>query len=297
VDKFFSIKVFQQIVSCGSFVLASEKLGISKAMTSNYLKHLENDLGVRLINRTSRRISLTNEGRIYYESCLGIINDLEETELSLKSSTVSPKGLLKVAIPIWFQFQYFTDGIKKYLEQNPRVTIDLSLNDRIVDLVEEGIDIALRATSEPHSHLIARRICKINFFLVGSKNYFQNQTKPKTPEDLSGQKFISHSAIKMKNGIPFIKSGGEIKNVEIPLIVSTNSTNMMAKLAVSGVGLALLPEFLINDPYFKKDLEIILPEYPIKMDIHLFSVYSSKRFLSPKVRTFIDFMVDWFKNL
>ncbi|RZK16478.1 MAG: LysR family transcriptional regulator [Flavobacterium sp.] len=127
MDKLLSMKVFKEIIETGSFVAASEKLDISKAMTSNYIKYLEDDLGVRLLNRTSRRISLTNEGKIYYERCREILNEVEETEASLKSSRLIPTGVLKVAVPTWFQFKHFTQGIRKYLEKYPGVTIDFSL--------------------------------------------------------------------------------------------------------------------------------------------------------------------------
>lgn len=295
MDTLFSMKVFQQIAELGSFIAASEKLDISKAMTSKHIKHLEEHLGVRLINRTSRRISLTNEGKIYFERCNEIINDLEETEASLKSSNASPKGVLKVAVPNWFQFRHFTNGVKKYQEKYPDVMIDFSLNDRMVDLVEEGIDIALRVTNEPHSNLIARRICKVNFFITGNKTYLDKYGRPKNPYDLKEHKYISQTSTKMKNSLPLIYENKEI-SIEMKQIISTNSTALIAQMAASGVGLGLLPEYLISEEPLKNELEIVLPEYTINMNVYLFAVYSSRKFLSPKVRTFIDFMAQWFKN-
>ncbi|MFN4151536.1 MAG: LysR family transcriptional regulator, partial [Candidatus Sericytochromatia bacterium] len=147
MDKLFSCKVFIEIVENNSFVKASEKLNISTAMTSKYLQFLEENLQLRLLNRTNKKISLTEEGKIYFERCKDLINDFEETELSLKGSKSNPKGVLKVALPNWFQFGYFTEGVAKYLEKYPDVIIEFSLNDMIIDLVEEGIDIALRVTS------------------------------------------------------------------------------------------------------------------------------------------------------
>lgn len=294
MDKFISMKVFREIIETGSFVSASEKLDLSKAMTSNYLKALEEELGVRLINRTSRKISLTEEGKSYYEHCKDILDNLEEVESSLKSSQASPKGLLRVAIPNWFHFSYFNLGIAKYLEKYPEVILDLSLNDRVVDLVEEGIDIALRVTKEPHSTLIARRICEVKFFIVGSKKYFEKYDKPKRPIDLEKHKFISQNNTKIKKLA--IKDGEEILNININNIHSTNSTTMCAQMATTGIGITGLPEFMINEEPYKSNLEIILEEYPLEFKVYLFAVYSNRRYLLPKVRTFIDFMVNWFKN-
>lgn len=295
MDKFSTMKVFQQIIDTGSFIAASEKLGISKAMTSTHIRNLEDELGVRLINRTSRKISLTNEGRIYYERCNEILKELEETEASLKSSTARPKGLLRVAIPNWFQFKNFTEAIKKYREKYPEVEIDFSLNDRIVDLVEEGIDLALRVTSEPHSNLIARRIIPIKFCIAGSKEYLDKYGWPKKPEDLTKYEWVQTSHIRLKNGIP-LKDGDKIVYLDLKQVITANSTIMISTLGASGAGLVILPELLVKDEIVKNCLEIILPEYPVVIENYLYAVYSSRRYLSPKVRTFIDFMVEWFKK-
>lgn len=295
MDKFFMMKVFHQIIDTGSFIAASEKLGISKAMTSTHIKNLEDDLSVRLINRSSRKISLTNEGRIYYERCKEILKELEETESSLKSSIVNPKGLLRVAIPSWFQFKNFTQAIKKYHEKYPEVEIEFSLNDRIVDLVEEGIDLALRVTPEPHSNLIARRIIPIKFCIVGSKEYLDKYGRPNNLEDLKKYEWVQTSHIKVKNGIPF-QDGDKTVYLDLKQIITANSTIMIATLAASGVGLVILPELLIKDEIVSNCFEQVLPEYSINIENYLYAVYSSRRYLSPKVRTFIDFMVEWFKN-
>jgi DNA-binding transcriptional LysR family regulator len=295
MDKFATMKVFQQIIDTGSFIAASEKLGISKAMTSTHIRNLEDELGVRLINRTSRKISLTNEGRIYYERCREILKEVEETEASLKSSTANPKGLLRVAIPNWFQFKSFTEAIKKYREKYPEVEIDFSLNDRIVDLVEEGIDLALRVTAEPHSNLIARRIIPVSFCIAGSKEYFDKNGRPEKPEDLAKYEWVQTSHIRIKGGIP-LKDGDKIVHVEMKQVITANSTIMVATLGASGAGLIILPELLVRDEIIKDCLEVVLPEYPVMVENYLFAVYSSRRYLSPKVRTFIDFMVDWFKK-
>jgi DNA-binding transcriptional LysR family regulator len=295
MDTLFSMKVFRQVVEMKSFVSASDKLDISTAMTSKHVKHLEEYLGVRLLNRTSRNLSLTDEGKIYYDSCAEILNELEEAESALKCSSVIPRGVLKVAAPVWFNISNFTDGISQYCEKYPEVIIDFILNDRMVDLVEEGIDIALRVTSEPHSTLIARRISQINFNIVGSPKYLAKHGRPSRPEDLLNHKFIVNNSTKQKNNLYF-KCGEEQRHIEVKSVLNTNNTTLISQAAASGIGLAFLPAVLIKDEALVNKLEIVLPELSFP-PVYLYAVYSSRRFLSPRVRTFIDFMVDWFKKI
>lgn len=294
MDILLSMKIFRKVVELNSFVGASEKLDISTAMTSKYIKNLEDHLGVRLLNRTSRRLSLTNEGKIYYDSCTEILNDLEEVESAIKCASVVPTGILKVAVPAWFNFNYFTEGITAYCKKYPEVLLEISLNDRLIDLVEEGIDVALRVTYEPNSNLIARRICNVNFFITGSEKYLETYGTPKSISDFEKHKFINSNHSKQRNSLFYIENE-IIKQIDVKPAMITNNTTLILKSALSGLGLAFLPEYLVNECESigsATKLKIVLPE--LKFPQHyLFAVYSSRRFLSPKVRTFIDFMVEW----
>jgi DNA-binding transcriptional LysR family regulator len=191
--------------------------------------------------------------------------------------------------------EYVKLAIKKYLEKYPEVEIEFALNDRLVDLVEEGIDIALRVTGEPHSNLIARRIIPVKFCFVGTKEYFDTFGRPEIPADLLKYKFIHPSHIRLKSGIP-IREGDKIIHLDLKNIIYGNSTTLVANLAAAGIGMAILPELLVNDAQFKSNYEVVLTDYPVEIENYLYAVYSSRRYLSPKVRTFIDFMVEWFKK-
>lgn len=296
MDTLYSMRVFKQVIDMNSFVGASEKLDISTSVTSKHIKYLEEYLDVRLINRTSRRLSLTPEGKIFYDSCVEILNGFDETEASLKSKKVIPKGLLKVATPVWFINSNFTDAIASYLKKYPEVIVEVSLNDRIVDLVEDGIDVALRITNEPHSTLIARRICEIKFALVGSKEYLKTNGIPKHPSDLGKHKFIVINNTGLKTNFVF-KINDKVEQVEVIPTLTCNNTSFAAQASASGIGLALLPELLIRESSTKSELKILLSDYAVPNLYFLYAVYSTKRFLSPKVRTFIDFMVEWYKKL
>jgi DNA-binding transcriptional LysR family regulator len=294
MDLFFSIKIFQKVVDLNSFSQAAERLNMSTAMTSKYIKSLEEHLGVRLLNRTSRKISLTNEGRIYYERCSEILNDLEDVESALKCTSVIPSGLLRITVPSWFGFKKFTEGISKYSEKYPNVTIELFLNDRIYDLVEENIDVALRVVSDPNSNLIAKRICEVKFFIVASKEYLDKYGRLENINEIKKHKFITLNHVKQKNLLTY-KEKNQIKAIDLKSSLITDNTSFSLESAISGMGLAFIPEYLITQELLDTKLEIVLPE-TILSEHYLFAVYSSKRFLSPKVRTFIDFMSDWLKD-
>lgn len=295
MDTLFSMRVFKQVIDQNSFVAASEKLDISTSVTSKHIKHLEEYFCVRLINRTSRRLSITPEGKIFYDSCSQILSEFDEAESALKSKSVTPRGLLKIAVPGWFINSDFTDAIADYLKKYPDVLVEVSLNDRIVDLVEEGIDIALRVTKEPHSTLIARRICEIKFALVGSSEYLKKNGYPKKISDLKDHKFVVINHTGVKNNFIF-NVNNKIESVSVEPHLVCNSTSFAAYAASSGIGITFLPELLINEDPFKSKLEKILDDYSVTDLYFLYAVYSTRRFLSPKVRTFIDFIVDWYKK-
>ncbi len=294
MDTLFSMRVFKQVIDLNSFVAASEKMDISTSVTSKHIKHLEEYLNVKLINRTSRKLSLTPEGKIFYDSCQEILSDFDQVEASLKCKATVPQGLLKVAAPGWFINSGFTNAISTYLKKYPDVLLEVSLNDRIIDLVEEGIDIALRITNEPHSTLIARRICEIKFTLVGSKEYLKINGRPKSLSDLEKHKFITTNHISLRNKLAF-KRNNEIEQIEVKPTLTCNNTAFVAQAVTSGIGLSLLPEMLVNENIATSELEVLLPEFSIPNPYYLYTVYSTRRFLSPKVRTFIDFMVEWYK--
>lgn len=292
MNTLFGMKVFQYVVELQSFVSASQKLDISPPMITKYIKSLEEHLEVRLLNRTSRRISLTNEGKIYYDSCVEILNEIDQVESALKCRSVIPQGVLKIAVPSWFYFEKFNDSIKEYSNKYPEVSIELYSSDRIIDLVETGIDLALRVTEQPYSSLIAKKINKVNFFIVGSEEYFKTHKKPQNISDLENHTFIVTNNIKENNYINYIENG-ETKKVKIKNKYLTNNTMMAANFSNSGLGLTLLPEYIIKEKYFS-NLKMVLPNLHLS-NKYLFTVYSSRKFLSPKVRTFIDFITLKFK--
>ncbi len=294
MDTLLSMKVFRQVVESGSFVAATERLNLSTAMTSKHVMNLERNLGARLLNRTSRHLSLTEVGMVYYEQCQEILDRLEVVEAAVSRSTVAARGILKIAAPVWFANPLFTKALAEYHSHYPDVLLDLNLNDRIVDLVEEGFDLALRVTSDPDCSLLARRICLIQFRLVGSPKYLLNNGYPKTPSELSKHMLLTYTYSRFGDGVFFDgPNGGE--TVKLTASMRSNNTSMLYQAALASMGLAFLPEWLIEEDLTSRRLEVLKPD--LTFPTFLNAVYTSQRYLSPKVKTFVDFLSDHFSGI
>src|SRR5215510_14807137 len=202
MDTLTGIKVFRQVVESGSFVAAAERLEVSTAQVSKHVMHIEKRLGVRLLNRNSRTLSLTEPGRVYFERCKTILDDLEQTELELGSLNAAPRGTLRITVPSWFAGQRaFTKSLAEYCRRYPEIVLDLSFEDRIVDLVEEGYDLALRVTGRVGTRLagpkdfpaglVARRVHAWPWLITASRKYLEQHGTPRRPEDLVGHRWVT----------------------------------------------------------------------------------------------------------
>jgi len=294
MDKFFSMKVFRQVVESGSFVAAAERLDLSTAMTSKHVMNLERNLGVRLLNRTSKHMSLTEIGTVYYEQCQEILDRLEVLEAAVRRSAVTVRGVLKITAPVWFANPIFTKALAEYRSRYPDVLLELNLNDRIVDLVEEGFDLALRVTSNPSSSLLARRICPIQFKLVGSPNYFLKHGYPTNNNELSNHLLLTYSYSPFDDGVLVLDDSNGREKIKMTTSMRSNNTSILYQAALAGIGLTFLPEWLIEEDLSSGRLEMLKPESTFRN--FLDAVYTSRRYLSPKVTTFVDFLSDHFSG-
>ncbi len=289
VDTLTSIRVFRQVVESGSFVGASERLDISTAMVSKHVMHIEERLGMRLLNRNSRTLSLTEPGKIYFQRCKTILEDLEETELELGALGSAPRGTLRVSCPSWSPGQRLANYFAEYRRRCPDVILDVSFDDRMVDLVEEGYDVAIRVASSDSlsPSLIARPVRPVPFFLAASAEYIRLRGLPKSPAELSRHDFV---AVGTSSSLQFIGPNG---NLEVPVrtVLRYRSAFGIAHAVASGIGLAPLPAFLLEDPVFKGRLTPVLTDYPLSQSM-VYLVYVSRKYLPLKIRTFLDFMVE-----
>jgi DNA-binding transcriptional LysR family regulator len=289
MDTLLSMKVFRQIVESGTFVAAAERFSLSTAMTSKHLMHLEKHLGTRLLNRSSRSLSLTESGKLFFERCKGILEDVQEAELVVGSISGVPRGTLRVSAPSWGATRGMVDMIAAYRQRYPEVVVDYSFEDRFVDLVEEGYDLAIRATTDqPPAGLIARPLRPMPFVIAASEEYLNRCGAPQSPEDLA-----QHDCIMVGNGQSWHLTGPN-GNIEIParVVLRFGSMSVAVVHAVcAGIGLAPLPRMMFEDPMFKDALHPVLVTHPLRHP-HLYALYVSRKHLPLKIRTFLDHLIE-----
>ncbi len=290
VDTLTSIKVFRQVVESGSFVAAAERLDLSTAMVSKHVMHAEKRVGVRLLNRNSRTLSLTEPGRVYFERCKTILEDLEATELELGSLGAAPRGTLRITCPSWFDGQRVADLLAEFRRRCPEIVLDVSFEDRLVDLVEEGCDVAMRLTARPDSlpaALIARPVRSVQSYVGGSREYLKRKGTPKVPEDLA-----DHDCVAVGSTDTWILNGPKGKVEVAPrVVIRYRSMSGVANAVAAGIGLGPVPTIFFEDPAFKDILMPVMTEYPFR-EPTLYLIYVSRKYLPLKIRAFIDFILE-----
>ena len=295
VDTLTSIKVFRQVVECGSFAAAADRLDFSPAMVSKHVMHVEKRLGVRLLNRNSRTLSLTDPGKVYFERCKTILDDLEETELELGAQGNAPRGTLRVTCPGWLGTQRGAEMLALFRGRYPEILLDVSYEDRYVDLVEDGYDLALRVTGSPESlgaGLIARPLAQIPWRVTGSRQYLKRKGTPRSPGDLA-----NHDCLACANVSSWVLDGPDGKSeVPVPGVMRCRTVNGLVHAVAAGIGLAPLPANFLDEPAFKDVLVPVLSEYAFR-ETTIYLVYVSRRYVPLKLRAFIDFLLEQFPAL
>ena len=294
MDTLLSMKVFRQVVESGSFVGAAERLSLSTAMTSKHLMYLEKHLGSRLLNRSSRRLSLTESGKLFFERCKVILEEVEEAELAVGSVSGVPRGTLRVTAPSWFATRRMVDMIAAYRQRCPEVVVDLSFEDRFVDLIEEGYDLALRATGdEPPAGLIARPLRPMPFIIAASHEYLKRCGSPQSPADLA-----QHDSIMIGNVQSWLLTGSS-GDIEVParaVLRFESMTVAVAHAVAAGIGLASLPGQMFEESAFTDVLCPVLSEHPLRQP-HLYAIYVGRKHPPLKLRTFVDHLIEWTRIL
>jgi DNA-binding transcriptional LysR family regulator len=287
VDTLTSIRVFRQVVESGSFVAAADRMDLSTAMVSKHVAYVEKRLGVRLLNRNSRTLSLTEPGSVYFERCKTILDDLEATELELGSLGTVPRGTVRLTCPSWFARQVLADNLAEFRRRYPEIVIDVSFEDRLVDLVEEGYDLALRVTREGSlpAGLIARPLRPVRFHIAASREYLKLHGAPKSPEELARHDFVAIGNI---DSLPLTGAKGTI-DVPLRIVLRYRSLGGVANAVAAGIGLAPLPDILFEEPMFKGVLTPVLTDYRVQ-EATVYAVYISRRYLPLKIRALIDFL-------
>ena len=289
MDMLMSIKTFRQVIESGSFVAAAERLDMSTASVSKHVMHIEKRLGVRLLNRNARRLSLTVPGAVYFERCKTLLDGLHETEAELGSLSTEPRGTLRISAPTWFA-ERLTDTLAGFRQSCPQIVVDIAFEDRICDLVEEGYDLALRATAGAlPMGLVARRLQSLKFLIGASREYLKRHRAPSCPEDLA-----SHDCVAVGNMDSWTFMGPRGK-VEVPaqVVLRYRTMSGVVNAVAAGIGLAPVPSALFEAPAFKEILTPVLTQYPLQ-EMTLYLVHPGRKHLPLKIRTFIDYFLNSF---
>ena len=294
MDTLASMQVFRAVAEQRSFAAASRRLDLSPAMVSKHVMNLEQRLGTRLLNRTSRHVSLTEAGALYLEQTRQMLDALEEVESAITKARVIPRGTLRISAPIWVANPMFVAVLADYRTHYPEVSLELDLSGRIINLVEEGFDLALRASDSPGDQLIARPLAKVPFYLVAAPSYLSTAGTPKKIGDLADHAMLWYALA--PNDTQWAGATGAEAATVKPVVRSVNES-LLHLAALQGMGIGMLPVWMIEEDLRAGRLVRVLAEQG-RRDVTLYGVYPSRKYLSPKVRTFLDFLVDdlRFKN-
>lgn len=292
MDQLTAMRIFTRVVETGSFSAVAKELGIGQSTVSKRLAALEVKLGTRLLARTSRKLSLTEVGSDYYERCLPILMELDEAEASVSSMMSNPKGVLRVNVPVSFGQRHVIPRMPEFLQACPKVKLDIMLMDRQVDLIAEGIDVAVRIGILDDSSLVATHLGDSPRLLVASKSYLDKHGRPNHPQELKNFDCLVYSLLSTGNIWHFQRQGKKF-TVPVKGNFQANNSDAVREMALAGTGIMALPKWM-SHPYIQNgELDIILQEYTLQ-GFPIQAVYPHNRYVPSKVRSFVNFLQQTF---
>lgn len=292
MDKLQAMQLFVRVVDSGSYTAAADQMEISRALASKLVQSLEEQLGVRLLHRTTRKLSLTEAGERYYQRVAEILSNLSEAEAVASELQADPRGRLRVSAPMSFAIHHLGSAIAEFQQRHPRIELELNLNDRQVDLVEEGFDMAVRIAKLADSSLVARRIAPCRMLLVASPAYLARAGAPQQPQDLAAHNYLSYTLAARRDEIVLVR-GNERHTVNLSGTLRVNNGDVIASAAVAGLGICISPSFLVWQRMRRGELVPVLPQWQIP-EIAVHAVYPAGRTVPAKTRSLIDFLVERF---
>jgi DNA-binding transcriptional LysR family regulator len=294
MDTFDKLRSFAAVVEADSFTAAADRLSLTPQLVSKYVKSLENDLGARLLNRTTRRVALTDTGRAFHPRCLRLIEDYEEMRSVVGAIQAQPKGHLVIAGPMTFGELYLVEALRDFTAAYSEVTVELKLTDRFVNLIDENVDLAIRIGQLEDSNLIARKLGAAPIVCCAAPSYLAHAGAPSSPSNLHEHECIIDTNFRNSERWRF-REGEETYFVPVRSQFRVNSAIAVQKLVVSGAGIALCPEYVVRDDLRSGRLTELFSG-KLDYDLNIFAVYLENRHLSAKVRSFIDFMSARYKS-
>jgi DNA-binding transcriptional LysR family regulator len=293
MDRFEEMQAFAAVVDAGSFVRAAEALQVSKTAVSRWVGDLEARLGVRLLHRTTRKLSLTVEGEVFHARCKELLAGVEEAEAEVTARGDEAIGLLRLNVPVSFGLMHLAPLWPAFLQQHPNVTLDVTLADRIVDLVEEGFDLAVRIAQLPSSSLVSRKLTATRMVLCASPEYLRRQGTPAHPSEIARHAVFTYTLLAMGEQWAFEGPEGPV-SVKVTPRMRSNSGDTCCAAALQHQGIVLQPSFMVGTHLRAGALVEVLPQYR-SIELGVYAVYASRKHVMPKVRVLIDFLVEAFR--
>jgi DNA-binding transcriptional LysR family regulator len=293
MDTIDGMRTFVAVISEGSFSAAAGRLDMSPQLVSKYVGQLEARLGARLLNRSTRRLSITEAGQAYYERCRYILDEIDEMENAVGEATLKAQGLLRINAPMSFGALHLAKAIADYQRVQPHVSVNLTLDDRTVDIVSEGYDMAIRIGRLSESSLIARKLAPVKLVVCAAPGYFRERGTPTSPEDLKSHECLAYAYYSENDRWRFKAKDGTQHEVRIKGRFSANNGDALRQAAIAGTGLVLQPTFIVGKDIHDNRLQPVLDDYEVEQ-LAVYAVYPHRQYLSGKVRTFVDFLADYF---
>ena len=289
MDRLSGLNAFVRTADLGSFAAAGRVLGLSASAVGKAVSNLERQLGVRLLQRSTRSIRLTEEGRLFHERCRRVLDDLDDAQASLAQAVAVPRGRLRVSVPI-VSYHFLLPVVPEFVERYPEVELDIDFNDRIVDMIEEGVDVAIRSGDLPDSRLMSRTLRPFQMLICAAPSYLERHGVPDSPRALN-----EHSAVRFRfpnsgklQDWPLTLPDGELE-LRMRMAFSCNNMEAVRGATVAALGIGCMPDFLVRSSLAEGRLQTVLDDF-IDEPGHFHVLWPSSRHLSPKVRVFVDFL-------
>ncbi|MBK8161470.1 MAG: LysR family transcriptional regulator [Rhodospirillaceae bacterium] len=295
MDRLRAFEVFATVVAKGSFTKAADALDTSPANVTRYVNELEAHLGTRLLNRTSRKISLTESGRALHERCTGILDDVAEAEALASATALRPRGRLRINAPVSFGIRYLSALWPDFMRRYPEIELDIDLIDRVVDMVEEGYDLVVRVSPQGSTAHVARKLATSRNIVCAAPAYLKRHGTPRVPADLAAHDCIGYSYAATGDDWHFTGPDGRPESVRVRSVLRSNNGDTMRGAAIAGRGIMRPAKFMVADDLKAGRLVAILPDHHLP-DTDLLAIYPSRRHVSAKVRVMVDFLSASFKG-
>lgn len=295
MDTLTRIRAFIDVVEAEGFSAAARKTGRSKALLSKYVRELEDDLGALLLNRTTRQFSLTEAGHTYYRTASDILKEIDNLADLVRENNADLKGKLRISVPRTFIDAEIGQSLIDFAKENPELQLEILAEDRFVDLIEEGFDLAVRITKLEDSGLIARKLSDFRVYAVATADFVSQYGPLNEPQDMSRVPFIVDTNSRFHNNIRYFEPNGANASVAVSGPIEVNSPQATLRAARAGLGVAMVPDFIAK-PYIQSGELVTLFDDYIARDRGIYAVYPHRRYLPAKVRSFVDFLSNWFRK-